>query len=130
MKNVVRQIRVPLIEGLEMMNMQELDGLTFDSLKEKGEELWEKELQKYRITTDRKTKETFYTSAYHAALHPFVFQDVDGRFRGLDKNIEQAKGFTNYTTFSLWDTYRALYGAQNEAYIKPYAPKSSETFEI
>ena len=91
------------------MNMQELDGLTFDSLKEKGEELWEKELQKYRITTDRKTKETFYTSAYHAALHPFVFQDVDGRFRGLDKNIEQAKGFTNYTTFSLWDTYRALH---------------------
>ena len=91
------------------MNMQELDGLTFDDLKEKGEELWEKELQKYRITTDRKTKETFYTSAYHAALHPFVFQDVDGRFRGLDKNIEQAKGFTNYTTFSLWDTYRALH---------------------
>lgn len=66
-------------------------------------------MQKYRITTDRKTKETFYTSAYHAALHPFVFQDVDGRFRGLDKNIEQAKGFTNYTTFSLWDTYRALH---------------------
>ena len=66
-------------------------------------------IAKYRITTDRKTKETFYTSAYHAALHPFVFQDVDGRFRGLDKNIEQAKGFTNYTTFSLWDTYRALH---------------------
>ena len=73
------------------MNMQELDGLTFDSLKEKGEELWEKELQKYRITTDRKTKETFYTSAYHAALHPFVFQDVDGRFRGLDKNIRASE---------------------------------------
>ncbi len=91
------------------MNMRELNGLTFDSLKEKGEELWEKELQKYRITADRKIKETFYTSAYHAALHPFVFQDVDGRFRSLDKNIEQAKGFTNYTTFSLWDTYRALH---------------------
>ena len=64
---------------------------------------------KYRVTADRKTKETFYTSAYHAALHPFIFQDADGRFRGLDKNIEQAKGFTNYTTFSLWDTYRALH---------------------
>ena len=91
------------------MNMRELDGLTFDGLKEKGVDLWEKELQKYRITADRKTKETFYTSAYHAALHPFVFQDADGSFRGLDKNIEQAKGFTNYTTFSLWDTYRALH---------------------
>ena len=54
-------------------------------------------------------KRPFMPSAYHAALHPFIFQDADGRFRGLDKNIEQAKGFTNYTTFSLWDTYRALH---------------------
>ena len=91
------------------LNMQELDGMTFDGLKEKGIGLWEQELEKYRVTADRKTKETFYTSAYHAALHPFIFQDADGRFRGLDKNIEQAKGFTNYTTFSLWDTYRALH---------------------
>ena len=91
------------------LNMQELDGMTFDGLKEKGIDLWEQELEKYRVTADRKTKETFYTSAYHAALHPFIFQDADGRFRGLDKNIEQAKGFTNYTTFSLWDTYRALH---------------------
>ena len=90
-------------------NMKELDGLTFNELKAKGEALWEKELGKYTLTADRKTKETFYTSAYHAALHPFIFQDSDGQFRGLDKNIEKAEGFTNYTVFSLWDTYRALH---------------------
>lgn len=90
-------------------NMKELDGLTFNELKAKGEALWEKELGKYTLTADRKTKETFYTSAYHAALHPFIFQDSDGQFRGLDKNIEKAEGFTNYAVFSLWDTYRALH---------------------
>ena len=90
-------------------NMAELAGLAFDELKAKGEALWEKELGKYTLTADRKTKRTFYTSAYHAALHPFIFQDVDGQFRGLDKNIEKAEGFTNYTVFSLWDTYRALH---------------------
>ena len=42
-------------------------------------------------------------------MHPFIFQDSDGQFRGLDKNIEKAEGFTNYTVFSLWDTYRALH---------------------
>lgn len=90
-------------------NMVELDGQTFDGLREKGVQAWEQELSKYQLTADNKTKETFYTSAYHAALHPFIFQDADGQFRGLDKNIEKAEGFTNYTTFSLWDTYRALH---------------------
>ena len=63
-------------------NMNELAGLTFNDLKVKGEALWEKELGKYTLTADRKTKRTFYTSAYHAALHPFIFQDADGQFRG------------------------------------------------
>lgn len=92
-----------------LQNMSELGQLSFDDLKVKGEGLWEKELSKYDVVADAKTKQTFYTSAYHAALHPFIFQDSDGSFRGLDKNIEQADGFTNYTVFSLWDTYRALH---------------------
>lgn len=91
------------------LNMGELDNLSFEELHKKGEALWEKELSKYQVSGDKKTKETFYTSAYHAALHPFIFQDADGSFRGLDKNIEKAEGFTNYTTLSLWDTYRAFH---------------------
>ena len=92
-----------------LKNLRELDGETFESLHRKGVEKWNKELNKFQVTASQADKETFYTSVYHAFLHPFIFQDADGRFRGLDKNIEKAKGFTNLTTFSLWDTYRALH---------------------
>ena len=49
----------------------------------------------------------FYTSYYHTLINPSVYMDVDGKYRGLDHNIHQANDFTNYTVFSLWDTYRA-----------------------
>lgn len=90
-------------------NIKELDNLSFDALHQKGVALWQEELSRYKVAGSEQLKETFYTSAYHAALHPFLFQDADGRFRGLDKNIEKAEGFTNYTTLSLWDTYRAYH---------------------
>lgn len=92
-----------------LQNLQELAGLDFDELRTRGEALWEEELGKYMVDADQKQKETFYTSAYHAALHPFIFQDSNGQFRGLDKSIEKADGFTNYTVLSLWDTYRAFH---------------------
>lgn len=90
-------------------NMKELAGHDFESLKAAGEQRWNEELNKFKIKGTPEQMETFYTSVYHAFLHPFIFQDSDGNFRGLDKNIEQANGFTNYTVFSLWDTYRALH---------------------
>lgn len=52
-------------------------------------------------------KVTFYTSLYHTFLGPTIYMDVDHRYKGLDQRIHQADGFENYTTFSLWDTYRA-----------------------
>lgn len=91
------------------LNLKELDGVGFDDLRQKGVDMWEEELSKYQVRADRKTMETFYTSAYHAALHPFLFQDADGSYRAYDKNIVKAEGFTNLTVFSLWDTYRALH---------------------
>lgn len=94
-------------------NLKELDGLTFDDVRKNADQLWEKELGKYQIKGDLKAKQTFYTSVYHTALHPFIFQDADGNYRGLDKNIQKAEGFTNYTTFSLWDTYRAFHPLLN-----------------
>ncbi len=90
-------------------NLKELDKHNFASLLNLGKQKWEKQLSTFKIEGDQKQKETFYTSVYHAFLHPFIFQDSDGSFRGLDKNIEKAEGFTNYTVFSLWDTYRALH---------------------
>ena len=89
------------------LNLKELDGQDFNSLKKLAAEKWEKELSKYQITGTDQQKSTFYTSAYHAALCPFTYNDADGKFAGLDKNIEQPKEFTNRTEFSLWDTYRA-----------------------
>ena len=84
-------------------------------MRAEAENLWEKELGKYELdpSCDLRTKETFYTSVYRTAQHPFLFQDVDGQFRAHDGNIAQAKGFTNYTTFSLWDTYRAFHPLLN-----------------
>lgn len=96
------------IEGAKN-NITELNDQSFNSLKTTGEEKWEKELSKYQIKGSDSQKESFYTAAYHAALVPFVFQDVDGKYRALDKTIQTAKGFTNYSTYSLWDTYRALH---------------------
>src|SRR5258706_4903644 len=51
----------------------------------------------------------FYTAMYHAFISPTVYMDTDGQYKGLDQNVHRAMGFTNYTTFSLWDTYRALH---------------------
>ena len=97
-----------------LLNLREMDGKTFEEVKAEADAKWEKELSKYELTTDDRTlKETFYTSAYHAALHPFVFEDADGRFREHDKTIGKAEGFTNYTVFSLWDTYRAFHPLLN-----------------
>ena len=78
-------------------------------MRSEGRDAWNRQLAKFEIQGDQKQKETFYTSVYHAFLHPFIFQDADGSYRGLDKNIHKADGFVNLTTLSLWDTYRALH---------------------
>lgn len=82
----------------------------FEQVKKDGQAKWEKELAKITIETKSRTeKENFYTALYHAFLSPTIYMDVDGSYRGLDQNNHKAEGFTNYTTFSLWDTYRALH---------------------
>ena len=96
-----------------LLNLQEIKNSSFDEIYNNADKLWEKELGKYSVKGDLKTKQTFYTSVYHTALHPFIFQDANGKYRGLDKNIAVADGFTNYTVFSLWDTYRAFHPLLN-----------------
>ena len=87
----------------------EVPGWDFNEVKKAGQALWEKELNKMVISADKETKENFYTSMYHAFINPTVYMDVNGEYKGLDQNIHKAEGFTNYTTFSLWDTHRALH---------------------
>ena len=92
-----------------LANLSELNGKDFARVHQEGVDAWNAQLGKFEIEGTDDQKETFYTSVYHAFLHPFVFQDIDGSYRGLDKNIHKASGFTNLTTLSLWDTYRALH---------------------
>jgi predicted alpha-1,2-mannosidase len=94
-----------------MKNLQaEIPHWDFDRVVRESQEQWERELG--RIQVEMMSGDdlvTFYTALYHTFLGPTVYMDVDGSYRGLDQNIHQAEGFTNYTTFSLWDTYRALH---------------------
>lgn len=82
---------------------------SFDKIVAEASAKWEKELDVIDINGDADKKTMFYTSLYHILINPSVYQDVDGQYRGIDHNIHQAKGFTNYTIFSVWDTYRALH---------------------
>jgi predicted alpha-1,2-mannosidase len=87
----------------------EIPHWNFEKVRQETTEKWDKELGKIEIEGTTTQKETFYTALYHAFLTPILFQDSDGRYRGLDLNIHQAKGFTNHAIFSLWDTYRATH---------------------
>ncbi|TPE46373.1 GH92 family glycosyl hydrolase [Pontibacter mangrovi] len=94
-----------------LANMQaEAPGWDFEGVRRQSQALWNKELNKIQVKTLAKEDlVNFYTAMYHTFLGPTTYMDVDGKYRGLDQNIHQAEGFTNYTTFSLWDTYRALH---------------------
>ncbi len=87
---------------------------SFEKVKQQTQQKWNNELSKIQIETlTKKQKETFYSALYHTMLGPILYEDVDGLYRGLDQNIYKSKGFTNYTIFSLWDTYRALHPLLN-----------------
>ena len=95
----------------------EAAGLSFEQVHERATELWVKELTGLEIEGTDDQKALFYTSLYHTMINPSVYMDVDGKYRGNDMEIHQADGFTNYTIFSLWDTYRAEHPLLN--LIKP-----------
>jgi len=80
---------------------------TFDELYAQTLASWNKELGQIECKGTDAEKTMLYTSFYHTMINPSVYQDVDANYRGLDGNIHKAEGFTNYTVFSLWDTYRA-----------------------
>ena len=91
------------------LNMQaELPGWDFEATAAAADRAWNAELQKVRIeTSDDAARRIFYTALYHTMVAPSEFCDVNGDYRGSDGKIYRAAPFVNYTTFSLWDTYRA-----------------------
>ena len=95
--------------ALNNMNA-EIPHWDFEKTKKEAQDKWNKELSKIEIESIIESdKETFYTALYHSMLGPIIYEDIDGKYKGLDKNIHTSDGFTNYTIFSLWDTYRALH---------------------
>lgn len=89
---------------------KESKGINFDIAKENAHKLWENSLSRIDVEGGTlKQKRIFYTSLYHSLLTPNISEDCDGRYRGMDGEVHQSKGFTNYTVFSLWDTFRALH---------------------
>ena len=100
----------PVSQDNALENMRsEIPGWDFNQVKAQAKADWNKELNKLTVNTSEENKVNFYTALYHAFINPTTYNDVNGQYKGLDQNVHEAKGFTNYTTFSLWDTYRALH---------------------
>ena len=85
----------------------EAAGKSFEQIYAETDSLWNKELDAVECSGTPDQMAMLYTSLYHTMINPSVYMDVDHQYRGLDGNIHTASGFTNYTIFSLWDTYRA-----------------------
>lgn len=101
----------PVSTANALENMQdEIPHWDFEKTKSEAQARWNKELNKIQIETlTEEDKVNFYTAMYHAALMPTVYMDNNGEYKGLDQNVHQADNFTNYTSLSLWDTFRALH---------------------
>ena len=85
----------------------EMPAWDFDAAHAAAKAAWTKALGAIQADAPADMKKSFYTSLYHVLLAPNLSMDVDGRYRGPDQAVHQAKGFDFYSTFSLWDTYRA-----------------------
>lgn len=88
----------------------EIGSKSFVQLKEEAQSIWENQLGKIVVESgSKKNKRNFYTALYHSSLAPNLYQDTDGRYRGMDMEIHSTSNFEYYTVFSLWDTYRAAH---------------------
>lgn len=101
----------PVSQRNALANLQaEVPHWDFDLVKRQGQERWNAELAKIEIETLKEDdKVNFYTAMYHTFLGPTTYMDINREYKGLDQEVHKAEGFVNYTTFSLWDTYRALH---------------------
>jgi predicted alpha-1,2-mannosidase len=101
---------VSIANARENLRAEQPD-FNFDGVRAKARQSWQTELSRIRIedqNTDR--KKIFYTAMYHMMCAPTLADDVNGQYRGLDKKVHTlSPGEHNYSTYSLWDTYRALH---------------------
>ena len=108
-KTLIVKLSPNVTDITEIARAAEASGADFDQLAAKASDTWNKALSVIDAKGSDDQLAMLYTSLYHTMINPCVYTDVDGQYRGLDHNIHQADGFTNYTVFSVWDTYRALH---------------------
>ncbi|PPJ41327.1 MULTISPECIES: GH92 family glycosyl hydrolase [unclassified Pseudoxanthomonas] len=100
----------PVSEEGAIANLDaESPGWDFDGMRSAAKQQWRDALGAIEARGTPAQRTSFYTALYHTLLGPTLFMDSDGRYRGPDNAVHQTKGWTNYSTFSLWDTYRALH---------------------
>ncbi|MEP7164024.1 MAG: GH92 family glycosyl hydrolase [Ferruginibacter sp.] len=98
------------VEGAKKNLEREMPGWDFEEVKTNATKKWDAELAKIEVkSTDIDKLKIFYTALYHTAIVPNINMDVDGQYRGRDDKIHTAEGFTYYSVFSLWDTYRGAH---------------------
>nr|WP_289769375.1 GH92 family glycosyl hydrolase [Muribaculum intestinale] len=104
-------------EGAALNLTTEVPDDNFDKYRENARKTWNSALSKITVDGGDDDKVKFYTALYHSMLAPTIYGDVDGAYRGPDKANHQAEGWTNYGTFSLWDTFRASHPLMT--YLQP-----------
>ena len=100
-------------EGAKKNLEAEAASHSFEEIAELADEKWEKALSVIEAQGTEDELSMLYTSLYHTMINPSVYMDVDGNYRGIDHEIYHSNDFTNYTVFSVWDTYRALHPLYN-----------------
>lgn len=125
-------------EGARKNLEQESAHIDFDKARQLASTKWNNSLSKIEVEGgSAKEKRIFYSALYHSLLTPNISQDVDGKYRGMDGKVHQATDFTNYTVFSLWDTFRALHPLlsiiepeRTSDFVKCLVQKSQEFGEL
>ncbi len=97
-------------EGAMHNLLAESAGRSFTQVRQLADSTWNAALSRVEATFDNeRARRIFYTSLYHMMIHPTLYDDCDRKYRGSDGKNHRGDGFDNYTTFSLWDTYRGLH---------------------
>ena len=134
-RNLPADGRVLAKVGISSVNVEaEIPNWDFEGVMKQANTTWNEALGKIDIeTSDNDSRTVFYTSLYHAFIQPSLASDVDGRYRTMGHEIKQDASYTNYTVFSLWDTFRAAHPLytivtpeQNQAFIRSLLRKYDE----
>jgi predicted alpha-1,2-mannosidase len=129
-KDVYAHVAISAVDaqGADKNIKSELNDFNFKKLFQATQKIWNEFLSRIQVEDNKKEEKIiFYTALYHNLIHPSLFQDVDGRYRGMDLKIHETTLDDHYTVFSLWDTYRSTHPLYQLVYPE-YNSKFIRTF--